>query len=327
MPAIDAGKVSQNAIDALLDGDPTKLNPPEALDQALDMGIPEGTAKKQLGLADGGGVPAGKDDDGKVAGDGSAAGVAADGGADTGAGAASGTAGDDPPAPASVDPAVASAKLEAENAVWRAVFKAMPHLAGKQEPAKAPEPPPKPPEVVQWERLSAVSAADARAHVERLTAEGQTFDAGRFQAAWENAPAHLANWKSQDAFRQNVESREASIRQTQVNAEIDALAKAHPDWEKYADKMEKIASNDRAAQLAGSLPAFATVEDVYWAARGTVERGVAASALSPKAAAAKAVLGKGPGSVRGGSGVPGVGAKPDPEQDLIRSLLTRDQTF
>lgn len=319
MPAID-GKLSDAQFEALT-GDPMKLNPPEALDQALDMGIPEDAAKKQLGLDASGGSPAVKDDGAVVEGG------AAEGGEADDAGAASGTAGEEPLAPASDDPAVKAARLEAENGVWREVFKAMPHLAGKQEPAKAPEPPPKPPEVTQWERLSAVSAADARAHVERLTADGNTFEAGRFQAAWESAPSHLQNWKRQEDFRQSVETQASAVRQTQVDAEITALAKSHPDWEKYADQMEVIAANDRAATLNGGRPAYKSVEDVYWAARGVVDRGVAPTGLSPVAAAKKAALGKGPGSKRGGTGVPGIGAKPDAEQTLIRSLLTRDTTF
>ena len=320
MSALD-GKLSDAQFEALT-ADPSKLNPPEALAQALDMGISEDNAKKQLGLDASGGSPAVKDDDAVVE-DG-----AAEGAVDDGTGAASGTAGEEPLAPASDDPVVKSAKLEAENAVWREVFKAMPHLAGKPaEPVRAAEPPPKPPEVAQWERLSGVSATDARAYVERLTADGNTFEAGRFQAAWESAPSHLQNWKRQEDFRQTVETQASAVRQTQVDAEITALAKSHPDWEKYAEQMEVIAANDRAATLNGGRPAYKSVEDVYWAARGVVDRGVAPTGLSPAAAAKKAALGKGPGSKRGGTGVPGVGAKPDPEQTLIRSLLTRDTTF
>lgn len=304
MPEPRDGALGEDQIDKLLTN-PDALNDPAAVKSLAERGIV------------GSNTPPAEDEPAEE--------PEADAGADAGtedgadAGDASGTAGEEPPAPDTEDPATKAIRLEAENRIYREMLDRKPV---EEEPK--PVPVAKPAHVVEWEKLAAVDKQTARAHYEKLTADGLTFDADQFLAAWQNAPGQLAQYREQEAFRNSlVEARNVEAK-AKAAAELKALSKAHPDWEKYADVMEDLAKRDAAAQKAGMPSAYSTMEELYQEAFRK-KGGTPTAALSPADAKRKAALGRGPSSRRGGTAAGGGGGtKPNPEQELIRSILRDD---
>jgi hypothetical protein len=289
-----------------ISADPSKLNDPAAVARLAADGIVDGAPAE-------GEVPEAADEGQDAGGEDAAAeGVEA-------AGDESGTAGDEPPAPVQEDPAVKSVRLETENRIYREMLAA--GIGGPKKEETPPPPPAKPTHVVEWEKLAAVDRQTARSHYEKLVADGNTFDADQFLAAWQNAPGHLAQYRDAEAFRASVVQERQTEQAVKAGSELKALAKSHPDWEKYADTMEDLAKRDAAAQKAGLPSAYSSMEELYQEAYRK-KGGPTPVALSPEDARRKAALGRGPSSKRGGAA--GVGSKADPEQELIRSILRND---
>lgn len=303
MPEPRDGTMGDAELEKLMQ-DPDKMNDPAAVASLAAQGIVAGKDPA-------GDVEEAKEVEEKVEGAGEEA-----------AGEGTDTAGEEPPAQTQEDPEAKSIRLEAENRIYREMLER--GIGGKPKEETPPPPPVKPARVVEWEKLAAVDPQTARAHYEKLTADGNTFEAERFLSAWQTAPGHLAHWQEQEAFKARVENEKATEASNKAAVELRALTKSHPDWQKYADVMEDLAKRDAAAQKAGFESAFATMEDLYQEAVRKKGGTPTAAPLSEADKKRKDALGRGPSSRRGGSSAPGAGSKANPEQELIRSIL-RDE--
>ena len=141
--------------------------------------------------------------------------------------------------------------------------------------------------VKRWKTLAALPMGDAQKHYNALIEDGKEFEANVFHNEWTNAPSHLETYNAAQEARAQSVSVATSSRRAAVDGELRALTKTDPDWEvRYGDKMNELAKN--------SPGAFSSVEELYWAARGIVDRG--SQPLPGKSRATKESLGRGPRS-------------------------------
>lgn len=241
-------------------------------------------------------------------------------------------AGEGPPAPAA--PATPAEPARVDAATVAAIIREV--LAKPATPAAPPAPPPEPPLIQQARQVLALSPEQYKKLYDGyVTAARDGTDPDGYTKAEQlsslrvNAPFHIHNFETLRDIQTRNEQIASETMRSQGQAAIKALD-SNPetkDWRTFRATMVRLAQADEAAQSVGAEPAFATTEDLYFAAKAMHLRGKPAP-LAPNVRTAKDNLTSGSPAPRGGPPVPTPAPAPagKKEEEFLNEVFSEDKS-